>query len=340
MEEELQVEEWLWDKPHYYWKGELFTPKVCLDEESLNSFNTITIKLDGRLKSDLNWHPAREMALKAVEKGLFVLWEIDLGLFSELPFPLINQTQFLSLGISLEHFRDTLWKEFRDRTLGIIVYRGHADFSIGFPWNEVQESNWIEWRQEHFNGTNLAYAQSLFCRDVIVEYLQLLTSRLPDALPCYILLDAQSVNTDSLWQALLLNPERFEQLNVAVKGATIPLPYATWSDETIIFSSSSPTSIGICLPSMELFHPRYYEGLQGALKSLLNKKIPFRLIPENHLITSWDGLDDLLYVPTGLSHEGKRKLQGFCAAGGTVVTLGKKLGLPYEIELTDLLNRI
>ncbi len=59
--------------------------------------------------------------------------------------------------------------------------------------------------------------------------------------------------------------------------------------------------------------------------------IDYRIIPETYLTTEWHGLDYLIVDPDSLSSQGFRKLQGFCAAGGTIVSLGKIMGLPYEI---------
>jgi hypothetical protein len=365
---ETSLPEINWDKPYYYVNAKKFIPSIFdgILPQFINSFNTITLAIDGQVQADLNWKGIREQAYAWIEQGYAILWEIELGLFSKLDRPLNNQTQYLSLGLSLEHFRDTLWKEFQHRSLGLILYRGSVDLSLGFPWTEQQESNLRGWIQDQFvdlatlkeetqlvfsdfedlNHVLLSHSEigkhlvSLFCRDVAIEYLALLASRLPDSLPCYVLLDATLVRSP-LRQAQLLHPERFDQLNLAIKKASIPLQawgwespssYGTFSKSPIHIPSAEEVKVGVCLPSIDRHLPSQYQGLGEALDQLLAKQVNFRLIPETHLITDWDGLDYLLYIPAGLSAQGKRKLQGFCAAGGTVVTLGKPLGLPYEIS--------
>ena len=62
-----------------------------------------------------------------------------------------------------------------------------------------------------------------------------------------------------------------------------------------------------------------------------NKKIPFRLIAEENIITNWDGLDTLIFAPSLLGSQGIRKLQGFLAAGGEVVSL-EESSLPFEVK--------
>lgn len=338
--------------------------KACLSA----GYNAVIIKIDGGLRADLNWKQAREKAQTYLEQGFALFWEIDLGLFSNLTLPLTNQGQYLSLSLSLDHFRDELYKEFAAHTVGLAIYRGEADFSADFKWDDHQIQNFQEWLKEAFidekqfeletglpgswlkhldlnsllqidSGKRLA---SLFCRDVAIEYMRLLTNRLPDTLSRYLLLDARSISHSLLWQAQLLNAESFEHLQLAVQGASLPLQVLKWEQEDFIegyigskelsHQSMPEVKVGICLPPIERRRPSQYQGLEEALQLLMQKEVAFRLIPENHLITEWDGLDDLIYVPDGLSSQGKRKLQGFCAAGGCVVTLGDSIGLDQEIN--------
>ncbi|MFI5343656.1 MAG: hypothetical protein ACHQUC_05480 [Chlamydiales bacterium] len=324
-------------------------------------FNALTIRLDGSLRSDLNWKAAKEQAEKAISKGYALFWDIDLGLFNRLTLPLMNQTQFLSLGLSLDHFRDTLWKDFGSHSLGLSIYRGNADFSLGFNWDEDHTNHFKSWLQEHFledkisrqkidemRPEDLAVSErgslltGLFCREVAVEYLSLLAARLPDGLPCYLFLNAASLAHDPFKQIQLLNPHRFDLFQLALKGAT--LPFKAWGWQAALFPAGyvgttpmvlpimQQARVGICLPLMNDYHPDHWQGLDHVLRVLTERSIPFRLISESHLITEWDGLDDLIYLPKGLSSQGKRKLQGFCAAGGRVISIGLPMGLPSELS--------
>ncbi|CUI17141.1 conserved hypothetical protein [Candidatus Protochlamydia naegleriophila] len=381
-EEQVQahddIDALVWNSPHYTLAGKPFIPVVFEGtmEPSLHTpFNTVTIYLDGRLQADLTWKKAKEEAQKAVECGYGIFWDIDIGLFEQLPFALTNQTQYLSLALSLEHFRDSLWKEFKSKTIGVSIYRGSADFSLGFRWDESQVANLRQWLSHVFvdeaqfaseisvkhssfaqlEVTDLLQSEAgtqlvrLFCRDVSLEYLSLLASRLPDTLPVYLFLNVSVFISNPLWQAQLLHAERFEHLNLALNGATLPIQAWGWQSHMSPLGYSGqevPSNqavqqeikVGVCLPSMTMCRPGQFEGLEEALVQLLQAGIPFRIIAENHLITEWDGLDYLVYTPTGLSVQGKRKLQGFCAAGGTVLSVGHLLGLAYEESFAEFMQ--
>lgn len=323
-------------------------------------FDAVTIYLEGGTQADLDWKKARQQARKAVEQGYALMWDIQLGLFQQLAHPLINQTQFLSLTLSLEHFRDSLWQEFKSHTIGLSLFRGSADFSQGFLWDSHQEHNLKEWLQESGKTTlsaldlnqiiQSADGQELvriFCRDVAIEYCTLLASRLPDTLPLYLYLDATAFSSSPLSQLQLLNPERFERFHLALQGQTLPFRAWGWRVPTGYGYSGDhlqplpplqmPT-IGVCVPPMSLYSSQHYRGLEEGICALQTRRLPFKLIAEHQLTSQWDGLDFLFYTPSGLSVQGKRKLQGFCAAGGTAVsTTHHLMGLSCEVSLTDWL---
>ena len=127
-------------------------PAIIFDTRTLNEkvppgFNAVRIPLDATLRSDLLWKQERQAAEKYIQQGLRIFWDIHFGLFN---LPIANQPQFLSLSLALEHFRDTLWKEFRQQTVGLCLYRGSANFSLGFVWNEEQLNNLREWLKNVF----------------------------------------------------------------------------------------------------------------------------------------------------------------------------------------------
>lgn len=325
-------------------------------------FDAVTIPLDGRVQTDLNWENARQKALQAIEKGYAIMWDLDLGLFNRLFHPLTHQSQFLSLTLSLEHFRDSLWKELKSHSLGITLFRGSADFSQEFPWDPLQQQNFEVWLKEHceFNQDTIAFEQlknhpemkqllRLFCRDVAIEYLNLLAARLPDSLPCFIYLDALSLKGSSINEIQLLNPERYDRLSLSIKNFNLPFESYGWDFPTYFGYSGkistklpeiSAISVGVCIPPMSFYRQYHYQNLERAFSALQQRSIPFKLLAESQLTSKWDGLDFLIYNPLGLSTQGKRKLQGFCAAGGTVVTVGDSIGLPNEILLNDWLANI
>lgn len=322
-------------------------------------FDSVTIHLDGRVKADLDWKKARKEAQQAVEQGYALMWNMQMGLFGDLAQPLTNQSQFLSLTLALEHFRDSLWKEFKSQTVGLTLFRGSADFSYGFRWDEHQKQNLSNWLQEINSPlASIDFSQlirqeegkqlvRLYCRDVAIEYLALLATRVPDSLPAYLFLDAHLLHRSLLNEMQILNPERYDRLHLVLKGHQLPFDAMGWETPTVqgysgISSVNLPEaqeiSIGVCIPPMHFYQFQHYEGLDEGILTLKQRSIAFKLIAENHLTSQWDGLDYLLYSPAGLTVQGKRKLQGFCAAGGTVVSTGKLLGLPHELSLKDWLK--
>ena len=319
-------------------------------------FDAVTIELDGRLQADLDWKKEQTQAQQAVEKGYFLMWNMQMGLFNGLIHSLTNQSQFLSLTLALEHFRDSLWKEFRSQTLGLSFFRGSLDFSRSFSWDEHQEKNLRHWLQEMGSAdlASLAFSElirnqegrqlvSLYCRDVTIEYIALLATRLPDTLPTYVYLDASTLPS-LLSKIQMLNPERFERLHLALRGHQLPIQAIGWQHATpqgysgfqAVDLPSMPTiSIGICIPPMHFYHTHHYKGLEEGIFALQKKSLPFKLIGESSLTSEWDGLETLFYSPAGLSAQGKRKLQGFCAAGGLLVSTMHPLGFPNEICLAE-----
>jgi hypothetical protein len=320
-------------------------------------FDTVTIQLDGRMQSDLDWKQARLQAQMALDKGYTLMWNMQLGLFQELNHPLHDQTQFLALTLALKHFRDFLAEDWISHTFGISLYRGRADWSDHFSWNSHQEHNLRAWLQEngsadfallsfevlkhHPEGRRLI---ELFCRDVAVEYLTLLSGHLPEDLPVYVFLDATASVSDLVHHIQLLHPERFDRLRLAVKGSFLPLDHLGWQIPTqhgysgyfpVQLPPVEEVTIGICLPSKNLYHPPYYAGLDRVIQWLQEKRLRFKIMTESHLTLQWNGLNELFYLSTGLSAQGKRKLQGFCAAGGTAVAIQELVGLPHEMAWDD-----
>lgn len=315
--------------------------------QELTGFNAVTIGLNGQVQGDLNWKSAREQAQWAIEKGYGILWDMQLGLFSGLKRPLMNQTQFLSLSLSLQHFRDTLWKEFEVETVGLSLFRGSADFSRDFQWDEHQEQHFKEWRQEN-HLTNDQAVRS-FCRNVSLEYLSLLTTSLPASLPVFLFLDASWMVNSLLEQIHHFNLDRFDRFHFAVRKHSLPLGVIGWGEPSP-FGYSGRTSaslpiaplavVGVCIPPSSAFFSGCYQGLEEGIRILQERSIPYKLIAESQLTSQWDGLDYLLYTPSGLTLEGKRKLQGFCAAGGVAVSTGELLGLPDEISVSVWLSTL
>lgn len=319
-------------------------------------YQAVLISLDGAIKGNLNWKRELEWASICAQQGLSILWEIRLGLFDKLPMPLSHKTQFLSLGLSLEHFLQGPWKEFHAHSLGVCLYRGNADFSLCFPWEDEDRSLFHEWLRDYFKDVEVLNREmqfsvksftdvdpkqpegqllaALYCRDIAADYFDLLAGHMSQILPLYLLLDA-SVLTNPAAHIQMLFKERFARFELGVKGSLVGNFPLEWDSNGWTLSLERREKMAICLPDLKEAKPSLCQRLSLAVNTLNQQQIPFRLIFENTMTHEWDELDLLFVLPACLSGEGKRKLMGFCAAGGQIVSLGEHLGLPEEISFQE-----
>ena len=268
-----------------------------LGEQVPKGFNGVMISLDGQMLSELDWHGVREVAQSYIKKGLKILWDFDFGLFDRLPLSLGNETQFLSLGLAIDHFLSTLWKPFEEETLGVNMYQGGIDFSGDF--------------------------------DACTDYLELLRNRFPEEIPVLVCVDASGVQSASDL-AQLLNKERFERVHLAVRGGSLPIQEFAWGKgcgqrgfiarELCEVYARESARTGVLLPPLS--EVTSYQSLEGVFREL---RFPYRLIPEGSLTTEWDDLDYLVVNSQEVTPSGRRQLQGFCAAGGTIIEAGEPL---------------
>lgn len=310
------------------------------EEEVPEGFYAVVISLDGRTNSDLDWKEALRAAERYRDQGLRLFWDLNLGLFSHLSHSLNDSTQHLSLMLAIEHFRNTVWKDFRDHTLGVSLYRGAIDFAAHFQWDDRHQKNLQGWLDEYYPSKEQIepHHVQMFCRDVAIEYMEAFAQQLPDGLPAFALFDV-SLTDDPLLLLQLLTSERFHRIQSAVTEGSLPicsLMRSQNSPRTIsrkLVSNSNPSSIslGICLPSLNRFRVHFDIQLKKTLQNIVEQGIPYRFVSEASLTTEWDGLDHLVVFSNSVSSQGLRKLRGFCAAGGTVICIGDSLGLPLEI---------
>lgn len=262
-----------------------------------SGFNSVSIHLDGRANASLDWDKAHQLARHYISQGFRLFWDLDLGLFQGLCEPLSDQTQYLTLGLSLKHFRDTLWKEFREHTIGLSLYRGSTTLhGKQFDWEEA------------------------------VDYIHHLAGQLPGELPVCVCFDTQEA-CDPFRFAQLISKERFDRLHRCITEHLLPAQAFTKQPAGYLSEHkqelhAAPSLLGICLPMHAKCLPEYAQTLQNVVRQLMDDSKPFRFVCEAALTTEWDGLEMLLVVPQTVTSQGIRKLRGFCAAGGTVLTLG------------------
>ncbi len=251
------------------------------------------IVCDARPSSNLDWRPLRTQALMAVASGKKILWLLDFGLFSELQKPLSDPGQFLNFTHAIDHFKDKIWSEFHKFSLGVALYKGSTDYSY-------TDDSFPEWCQNRKVNPNDPFVKSLFARDVCAEYLVQLSQKLLDDITPYVIFD--NLPEDKLLQALLTAPDCYED----VKHYFI--------NDKFEWKTEEEKSIGICMPSFSMADP----SKLAPYRQILEDHPDAKLIPEDQLIAAWHGLDTLYVHSDAISPSGKRKIQGFIAAGGTV----------------------
>lgn len=251
-----------------------------------DSSNTVLLRLPAQLSDTLDWSTQIDQASQIISSGKYILWEIDLGLSHFSPN---DSAAFFSYTLALEEFTAKIWPRFRDYTFGAAIYRG--DPQNQFPI-ELWENTFNDW------SANIPYpCYTLFSFQMLSEYLHRLISFLPDTLLPFAFIDTVASPAKA---AQLLSKARFEHLILKNQKLT-------------------PSSTAIYLPDDSFIDPAFLQRLD----ELLPKLTSFRIIPEEKLTEQWDGIDLLLVDPDKISIQGKRKLLGFIAAGGTVETFDR-----------------
>lgn len=265
--------------------------------EKRTSLKEIIITCDARPSSTLDWRPLRTQALTAIASGKKILWFLDFGLFSELQKPLSDSGQFLNFSHAIDHFKDKIWSEFHKFSLGVALYRGDADYSSQYHSSEA----FAEWCQERKVQVEDPLLKQLFARDVCAEYLVQLSQKILGEITTYAIFD--HLPEDPLLQALLTAPDRYEEVQHYFTANKFQ-----WKTE-------EEKPVGICMPSFSMADPSYLTPYRNLLQEIQDCK----LIPEDQLIAAWHGLDTLYVHKQAISSSGQRKIQGFIAAGGTVI---------------------
>jgi hypothetical protein len=311
--------------------------------EGVAKCNALSILLPAHPKDDLVWKEQKDQANEAIEKGLFVFWELDLGLNS-LKNNFNDPSAFLSHSIALKEFSDSIWKNFRGKTLGVSLYKGPVDFFNRMHWPRQMAEHFEEWLADHaLQSQPHGHFLQIFCANIFGEYLHRLASYLPDEANLFCCLDA--MNAASRAQlAHILSKDRFEYFHLALKGGGLPLGSLNWErgrssagwigSGVPDFVDSFPT-VGILFPNDDGLSLETLSQIDQVLDQLDHRNIPFRIISETYLTEQWNGIDVLVVLSNSLNAIGRRKLQGFCAAGGTVSVIGNPIGLSLEITFQD-----
>ena len=298
------------------------------DEKIPTGFTCVTCSLDGSLRSNLHWDKALQRARGLIESGYKVLFDLDLGLFKKLSLPLKSAVQFQALALAVDHFQKEVVEKFHEHMTGVIVLRSNLLFQRELQWDEGLEESYQLWLKEKHREASEA-SLSLFCRNVVVEYLELLIDHLSPNIVPFVLVDASCVSSPLLF-AQLTASDCYKRLQLAISEPLFQQGYTSWqkgSEFLGYIGKNLPTNIcepvepttGIVLPAYDVVEPSAYNGLEDRFLELLEKREPFKVISEEYVTTEWSGLDSLHVCLSGISKNGRRKLAGFEAAGGHII---------------------
>ncbi len=340
-----------------------------IDTLPSQKFNAVKVNLSAKLDSDLNWKKQNKEAETIRKKGLNLLWDIDLGLFAELPLPLSDTTQYRSLHLALDHFFETLLKDFESNTIGALIFKGSLDLSKKWVWDADQTANLRNQLLELYPDAHALHNESglpvkellevepkdllqneygenllrFLCLAQALDYFEILSARFPSDLLPYVLFDASAIQS-RLHCYQLLDHEAFDFIQIGLKNAPFQFPHAIgWKsagypngfigDHPVSYPpSNSFSSLGICVPSRRLLDPAVisrYEKILDFLEPIENT----RYLSERNLTLDWEALDTLIVFE--VEDLTKRKLEGFIAAGGEIIFVEKKIGLSKETPFSD-----
>ncbi len=274
----------------------------------------VCIELDGRVGSDLDWNSQIEQATLLASRGANILWKLNLGLFADLPHPLSNESQLLTLRLSVDHFCQTIWARFKTSTIGVVLYEGDVTFS------DLTEVHFEEWKFEHnAQHLNPEVAHAYYRRDVAAEYLVHFVGFMPESLRIFLMLSVPDTLPLSVAIALL-NPDRFDRIQWILEGRHILNASLARQGNKLVPISLKHHSAGFCVP-----FPEWMPDQPNSVDALIEKHPNIRLVAEGAIISNWELLDEIYVLENFLTPFGKRQLLGFNAAGGLIIYLQKNL---------------
>ncbi|MCE5293823.1 MAG: hypothetical protein LLF94_04340 [Chlamydiales bacterium] len=253
-------------------------------------FTSAIVKVDASPASSLMW---KEEILKCealIKKGYKICFELDLGLFGRVQSPGVFQT----LSLALAEFTNRLLEPFIEHVEACILYRSETPFA------------------------------SIETRDIQMDYLDLLRQELPDDVPVLLLFDCSTLQ-DPFEFARNFSPDRYSLFTLCLQNAPLTFAHCCWNvgksplgyigkdkQQQVVVE---PCSTGMILPRFSSdFLPH-----KSLLMSLIAQNIDFKIISEDSLAMEWDGLDILYVHKTGLAPTTLRMIDGFSAAGGSVI---------------------
>ncbi|MBI3211206.1 MAG: hypothetical protein HYZ47_00760, partial [Simkania negevensis] len=214
-----------------------------------------------------------------------------------------------------------------DRTFGVVLYQGTILYDQHLLWDRQQKEDFEA--SLYYNRLTEEKGRLLFSLEILSAYLHRLAPHFPEEVFLFANFDASLIEQKSIL-AYLLSKEHFPHVYLGIKNAKAPLGILRWEGgatrggflggRALKELEKEEVKVGVVLPLLSLVEESLLEKVEKIFTRLNEPKISYRVIEEPFLTENWDGLDTLLVFPEYLSSHGKRKLQGFIAAGGKVLT--------------------
>ena len=315
----------------------LISPSKLVSAEGFSSFDptihqACRLTVDLSAPSTLSFERLLKQAYEVAQSGAKILWQLDFAFsnrLSDFRFEGIYNTHFEAIRV----FNSAIGETFKANTLGYILYEGYLDVYRAFSWSDIDFIEFKEWlfdlyqtpgrlfessgsisgmgdfssfdelSKEMFDVTPFGrHLKNLFSMNILLAYLHRLLAALAEDSHAFIDLHIpKEFHKGFVHQ--LLSKERFSHIELFH-----PLE-----------DPEKEYKIGVCLPNDPFCFPSMLQMFKKTLDDLCEKKLSFKVIPEFMMTSSWEGLDYIVYSRKGLSPQGKRILQGFCAAGGSAL---------------------
>lgn len=229
---------------------------------------------------------------QAIPESGYIVWNF---LYESDPNLLFDDAYLKILEHGLETFSETLFAEFADRTLFVVLGSFASTFvdEVTFPFTETSFFQAMQSRLALFT-----YRLAGF--EALANRLQQLATALPLELQSTVNILGEMTPSE---RAYFLSKNVFEHIH----------PFTD--------TSHSTSNKGLLLPEVDLLDERVLEALNSFGQ-------PVRYLPENRAVEMWEGLDTLVFFEKYIGPLGKRALLGFEAAGG--VTTASDLCQLYD----------
>lgn len=354
--------------------NQLFYPKVAKSPEVFDEtfHNTVMIPVDLTLNADLSFEEEKKLAQFYQERGVRILFELKFGFFQYRVKLHMDQFEgFFARALQL--FMEGLYKGLEGCVLGVILYKGDVDLSKVFLENEYYyqetidflksiyktpsylfESNTTEidtFEKLHPEMLNVSdftlHLKNLYYHSFFAEYLHRLAAELPDELLAFAYYDCKSISNQS-FLSQVLSKNRYPHIHLILENSKVPRGdivdamsiggLGLIGDKSLSFDFSKPAKVGLVFADDVNLLQSAHLHFNEVINELWENEVHYRIIPENLVTESWQGLDELIFLNSSLSQNGKRILQGFSITGGRLSYLDEPINLENERSFDDFLK--